>query len=840
MKILGITIGKSAPSAVVPTGGVVSGLVPATRGRAVDNDDDDDYMDEKEKSDLVNHLSENIARNMQKAMAYDGYNAFDNADSEGGYYAPEFDIRSTAARIKGLYAREPWIYTTAFRIAIRLAAVPMRVYDKAGKLLEKHPLNDLLRGGTPTLSPLFLRMFQSLDMSLAGNYWIILAEDFKSIAGIAPAELCTLKFSRDFQRVEGVEIIAAGAFGSKKAYFPIEQVIHSMFPNPNDQFYGLSPFVAAARPVLLERYGKEFNMAFYLRGATQTGVIETTEDLSKSRFNRLMRTFENAFTGKANWWRTLFMPKGAKWVNSSLTMEQMQHLETMRDNKKDILAVMGVPGSLVGLVDDVNRATAEQQERLFYQNTIMPLALFDADCWNNSHLVKSVYKGKVEIRPDFTEIEAVSGSATTKGEQATAMQPFFTINEIRDKVWKANPLPPEQGDVFAAKTPAPGGFALAAPRFSGKAMIPQGYVVQTLIFGKERYGSMDDCKKWCDAEGFPCERVDEAQDNWLVRITSPDLMANDTLQTMVIKDSVEALIGKLKEAEEKETPRQRLKLVATTSQNRVEEKLTPDYNRVLQAAVNRMVDAAADGLRQSGAWKGYLATTLDERRSAYGMDSLPVLERAMDRGFSNANSQVKMTKTYAGGAKRFTEVTEQDRQAIDVIRERTRDGERRFLRDRSIAAFSGFDKTQTDIIEGIIEQGLREGETFEQIAGNLRSRFDESYRNQFRTVAKTEILTAVSQGLRWNNQALNQVFTEVKKAWLSQGDDVAREEHVGFEELGEIGSNDVWTAPDGSTLAFPRDPSGSAGQIINCRCTMISVIPDSASSNADAILETEG
>lgn len=835
MKILGLTIGKSAPA----SGGIVSVQATAVpRKDAAEVDGDDRYG-------MLHDLSAGIARQMEKSMAYDQYAAYENSDSQGGYYGSEFDIRSTAGRIKGLYSREPWIYTTAFRIAIRLAAVPMRVYNKAGKLVEDHPLNKLLSGGSPRLSPLFLRMFQSLDMSLAGNYWIILEENMKGIAGIAPAELVSFKYSRDLTTVEGIEVYASGMVGTKKAFFPIEQVIHSMFPNPSDQFYGLSPFVAAARPVLLERYGKEFNMAFYLRGATQCGVIETTEDLSKSRFNRLMRTFENAFTGKANWWRTLFLPKGAKWVSSSLTMEQMQHLETMRDNKKDILAVMGVPGSLVGLVDDVNRATAEQQERLFYQNTIMPLALFDADCWNNSHLVKVVYKGQVEIRPDFTEIEAVSGSATTKGEQATAMMPYFTINEIRQKVWMAEPLPPIMGDTFA-RTAAPGipGLTLAQPTMSSKAMVPQDYVVQTLIFGKERYADAPAVKAWCDAEGFACEICTEAQDNWLVRITNPDLMDNETLQTMVLKDTVEAVIGKLKAPEEKGGGILRLKLVATASQNRVEEKLTPGYNRVLQKAVDRMIEAAAEGMRNNGAWKTLLLTTLDERRSAYAMDALPVLEKAMDRGFSNANSQVKMARAFAGGAKRFTEVTEQDRQAIDVIRERTRDGERRFLRDRSIAAFSGFDKTQTEMIEAIIEQGLRDGSTFEQIASSLRSSFEESYRNQFRTVAKTEILTAVSQGLKWNNTALNSVFTEVKKAWLSQGDGGinpdAREEHAAFEELGEIGSNDTWTAPDGSELAYPRDPNGSARQIINCRCTMISVIPDSATSNADAILETEG
>ena len=58
--------------------------------------------------------------------------------------------------------------------------------------------------------------------------------------------------------------------------------------------------------------------------------------------------------------------------------------------------------------------------------------------------------------------------------------------------------------------------------------------------------------------------------------------------------------------------------------------------------------------------------------------------------------------------------------------------------------------------------------------------------------------------------------------WLSSGDAATRETHlladgqrVDFGETFDVG---------GAALAFPGDPSGPAGETINCRCTALPVV----------------
>lgn len=808
------------------------------------------HDDEGIDNTALNEVNDRIAASMRKSMTYNQFVAYDQADEQGGFYSPEFDIRSTAGRIKALYQREPWIYITAFRIALRLASTPMRVHSsKDDRVVENHPLYNLLDSGSDVQSALEMRMFLYLDLCLGGNYFRVLDEGFKKNAGVAPVELVNFKYAKDYTRIEAIEVYSASQIGAKRAQFPMEQVIHTKFPNPNDIFYGMSPFLAAARPTLTHRYGDEYQMAFYLRGATPSGVIETSEDMTKNKFARMMRQFELSFTGRANWWRTLFLPKGSKWVQSQVTMQQMEMLETMKEKRREILAVMGVPPSIAGIIEDVNRATAEQQERVFYQNTIIPLAAFEAEGWNNSHLVKNIYKGQVYVKPDFSSVEAVVGSATTLGEKAKAMEPYFTIDEIRDEIWQREPLSNGSGDRLVAEIGGGASFGgplmLSVQPTNLKAVIPAGFEVQALLFGKANYKDPSACQAWCDEHGYTCPKCEELSEDWLVQQKDPDYFRSESFRTIQMENSVKAIVGEPYETEEKKNAFIAIKASAANSQNRVEGQLSRSYRISLESIVDMVVETTANALTQGHDPRSALLAGLADRQKRYIDGALPSLEKAMDRGFSAANSQVKMSSSLRKGmtTKRFTSVSEQDRQAIDVIRERTREGNRRFLQQRAIASFQGMDQTQTNMVMQIVEDGLAEGLLFEQIAANVRAEFPEAYRNQSRTIVRTEILSAVSQGLSWNNDALNTVFTEVNKAWVHQGDTSnpdAREEHIAFDELGEVPSGHTWKASDGSELAYPRDPRASAGNVVNCRCSMISVIPESASSNAEAILDTEG
>lgn len=806
----------------------------------------------------MNAMSTRISESMRKSMDATNFMAFDElGDDKGGFFGPEFDIRSTAGRIKTLYGREPWIATVATLLARTCSNIPLKTYNKGTTTeVPNHPISLLMKSSGPFQDEMARNWTAYLDFALAGNGFLVTDEFYRTLMHV-PVELAQLKFDDNTKRVSGLEIFGAnqGQF-QLPSFVDIKYVIHLKMPNPYTPFYGFSLFSAAARPILLDRYKNEFEMAFYLRGATNSGVVESTEDISKSRMQRLMRTFENAFTGKANWWRTLFLPKGAKWTNSSLSMADMQHLEGLKENRLTILAVLGIPPSIVGIVQDVNRATSEQQERIFYQNTIIPFMNFIASAWTGSYVNKVIYRDEVEVRPDFSGIESVQGSIETKGEQSKAMENYFLIDEIRDIVWKKAALPDEKGQVFAAqlKTPAvavatEGGANPVTP--SALALLARNdetTATQSVKFSKFVFHSAKDVESWLKAAGFTATvSPSETEDHYESMQKSADLFVQGSFLTVDADIGVTAKVGKMIKAlpESREQVFTRLKAMATNSQNRLERRIGDEFTRVMKKYRDYILDEAIKAITHKSDVDHFLGAHREERQKFYLQNALPVLGKAMSRGFSMASAQVRtITGRWSTKAKVSVNLeNDVDQQAIAVLRERTEDGKLKQLERRVIENFKSFDETTTENIMKTIADMMEQGETFETIAADLRSKFEEDYAGQMDTIVRTEVLSAVSDGLAWNHEVLGQVFSKVQKQWMTQGDagvnPDARDEHADFENQGPIDSDSTWKAEDGSDLDYPRDPNASAGQVINCRCTMISVIPEDATSNSDSILETE-
>jgi HK97 family phage portal protein len=686
------------------------------------------------------------------------YQAFDDEGDQGGYFGSEFNIRATAGRIKSTYTREPWVFATATLLAKSLSSIPYICVDAVtNEPMPNHPLQAKLNLSNRLQDNKTIEWSGVIDLVLGGNFFRVFNETYTEMMQV-PVESVSIKLSKDKKEIESI-LVWDSELGAVSNSIPYKQVIQHKFPNPFSPYYGLSLFVACSRPILMDRFKNEFEMAFYLRGATNSGVVECTEDISKERMKRLMKTFEQVYTGKRNWWRTIFLPKGTTWKSSGLTMTEMQHLEGLRENRLTILAALGIPPSALGIVQDVNRSTSDAQDKYFWQNTVKPLAEFIASGWNNSFLVKTIYGGRVNVIPDFSGISVLQGSLKEKGDEAKAVESYLIINEIRKDILGYEPLADERGNKFVSEIkPAQAPGVLGA------------------------------------------------------MLNVPDVVEQKQVETL---------------------PASNVKAQVTGGQDRIEKRIAKEYSKGYLSYIDNILKLSEYALRNGKDLEKFLDQSEKKLAEKYWDDVKQPLNLAMERGFSLANSQVKEFRSKTKDFK----FRETDQQAVDALREKTRRGERAQLEKRSISRFEGFNKTRTNEIMDIVAQGLKDGETLERVAGTLREKYTETYKDQMFTVARTETLTAVSQGLKWNHDVLGKIFSEVKKQWFHVGDvgsnPDARDWHADYETLGAVDSDYKF----GGVLEYPRDPSGSASDTINCRCSLVTVIPDGATSNAEIILE---
>lgn len=766
---------------------------------------------------------------------------------ESGHFNPEFKLITTPDRMKSVYRQEPWVYTASSIIARTLATVPYYVKNKqTGEIDTTHPMNQILKTGNDIQDQLSMDWAGNLDLVLSGNYFSVLDGD--QVLHV-PVEYVTLNIAEnESERRKYGPIISIDIQGALRAGSPYikpqtvewKDVIHFKLPNPFSPFIGFSMIAAAARPILLDRHKNEFDQAFYLRGGTNAGVIETTEDINKRRMERLISTYESAFTGRRNWFRQLFLPKGAKWVNSGLTMAEMQHLEGLRENRLTLLAVLGVPPMKVGIVQDVNRSTAEIQEKTFWENTIIPLAKMKAAGWNKSYLVRRKFKGEIEVVPNFDDIEAVEGGILTRAEQAKAVENIATINEQRKMIGLA-PLKDTdpRGNMFTVELvrsamPDPFGSALNPSEGLGPDDEPTGQVREVEVGPQDGDGPAHTHKAEIDDLGNgQTTTTDGDAEPHTHDILSGDVQAGGadghTHPPIDMSDNEERAFGHLKKA-------------VVDAQERVETSMGKRYLTAYDNHLGLKFDQVRKGLHNGvNDMRSYMLKLQGVRLNVYRSDTQPVLNDSMERGFAISQTN---TRHFSFIAKKAYQFSPEDEMAIDAIRERTRDEKRKTLEQRAIEHFYGFDENETEQIVKLIEDGLKEGMTTEAIAKTIETRYGQNYRDQAFTIARTETLFAVSQGIQWQHETLKSVFSEVNKQWFHVGDwprnPMAREAHFHFEKVGIKGvvpSDYVYVNEDtGGRMTYPRDPQAGPADTINCRCSLSSVIPQTAQSNARLIL----
>jgi len=135
-----------------------------------------------------------------------------------------------------------------------------------------------------------------------------------------------------------------------------------------------------------------------------------------------------------------------------------------------------------------------------------------------------------------------------------------------------------------------------------------------------------------------------------------------------------------------------------------------------------------------------------------------------------------------------------------------------FINDRSFLMLA-VNKTTTDALRATLMEGVSLGEDLGQIRDRISTVYDEAQDFRAETIARTEVGAAQNFGrvAEMENQKVE------KKVWIATFSNT-RDAHAAAD--GQIvGVHESFTV-DGESLEYPGDPSGSAGNTINCQCSV--------------------
>lgn len=152
--------------------------------------------------------------------------------------------------------------------------------------------------------------------------------------------------------------------GERMPLLPNE-CLRVVMPNARDPFRGLGPVESILVDTDNVKFSSEWNRAFFENSAEPGGVIQVPTTLNDIEFRRLQDQWETDHKGVRKAHRVAILEADAKWQAAGYSHRDMQFMELRGLSRDVILEAWGMPKSMLGIVEDVNRANAEASEYMF-------------------------------------------------------------------------------------------------------------------------------------------------------------------------------------------------------------------------------------------------------------------------------------------------------------------------------------------------------------------------------------------------------------------------------------------------------------------------------------------
>jgi len=142
---------------------------------------------------------------------------------------------------------------------------------------------------------------------------------------------------------------------------------------------------------------------------------------------------------------------------------------------------------------------------------------------------------------------------------------------------------------------------------------------------------------------------------------------------------------------------------------------------------------------------------------------------------------------------------------------------KKWIKDYGAEQVKEINDTTKEKLRATLTEGIEGGEGIPKLRDRVSAVMDEAKRSRTEKIARTETHNTVEAGTfeTYKGAKIEQ------KEWLTTIDSRERDSHAAIN--GEVVDVDK---PFSNGLMYPGDSSGPAAQVVNCRCTLLPVLPD--------------
>lgn len=364
--------------------------------------------------------------------------------------APRARNRDYASLAREALLTNAVAYRCVRMIAEGAASVPWLLYDGATEL-DSHPLLALLSRPNPEEdgTTFFERWYSFLQS--AGNAYLQAATaggEVLALYNLRPDRVTVVPGANGWPSAYDYTVDGTTTRIVRDAATGFMPLLHTTLFHPLDDYYGLSPIIAAANAIEIHNGGSAWTRALLDNAARPSGALvykgpDGAPGLTDDQFTRLKRELEDAYQGSTNAGRPMVLEGGLDWKAMSFTPADMDFASSRNLAAREIALAFGVPPMLMGIPGDSTFANYKEANLTFWRQTVLPLVARTASAFTRWLGPRFGAGLRVSYNPDAVDALALEReSIWDKLNNAT----FLTLNEKRAA---AGYTPREGGDVIA-------------------------------------------------------------------------------------------------------------------------------------------------------------------------------------------------------------------------------------------------------------------------------------------------------------------------------------------------------------------------------------------------------
>lgn len=264
-----------------------------------------------------------------------------------------------------------WVYSCVNVLAQETSDIDLTLYRRTKQnefeVVDNHPVLDLIYKVNPLYTSYLLWEATAAYLKLTGEAFWYLVGPVPN-----PKEIWVLRPDWITVNDSPSKLIASYSYGPDKAHqitIPFEQIIAFKDFNPKNPFRGYGAVRAGAKSIDENEFQQDYSRQFFYNSAMPAGALETDQNLTDDKYERIRSNWEAVHRGSKNAWKVAILEAGLKWNDIGMSRRDMDFIEGRKLTRDEVLAIFRVPKPLLTF-DDVNRAAAKEARAILLENVI--------------------------------------------------------------------------------------------------------------------------------------------------------------------------------------------------------------------------------------------------------------------------------------------------------------------------------------------------------------------------------------------------------------------------------------------------------------------------------------